>query len=498
MKTITAVLTLAFLALGPAPPLQAADKWIEVKSAHFVVVSNASERSTRTLVWQLEQVRATMSRLWSWARVDLNSPLLVIAVKDENALRPLAPQYWEKRDTRPACVWVTGADRHYLAIRTDVEVETQGMVNPYVAAYFSYIALVMGQSLSPDLPMWLSRGLAGVLSNTLVKDDHTIVGAPMPWHLERLRNQPRLPMEELVSVTRQSPQLRNGQEMFDAQSWAFVHFLMFGENRSRAGKLDEFAKLVSGGTDPSDAFRRTLGPPASLALPFRVYFDRHIFQAARFDIDLAIERERLPVRALPPADAAGFRALFLTATRRSKEARAAIAEARKLDPASPGSYEAEGLLLDQESDGNAARSALAKAVESGSSNAYVHYRLASLIWEPNADRKTLELIETHLTSATRLNTRFAEAYSWLGEVKSALGTGDPGSLVMRGVSLEPYEADHRARAAIVLMRQRKLDEAEGQARQALTLAETEEARRMAQQLLDRIAKARTGAAAKRP
>ena len=48
------------------------------------------------------------------------------------------------------------------------------------------------------------------------------------------------------------------------------------------------------------------------------------------------------------------------------------------------------------------------------------------------------------------------------------------------------------------MRQRKLDEAEGQARQALTLAETEEARRMAQQLLDRIAKARTGAAAKRP
>jgi hypothetical protein len=508
MKILTAVLVLAFLILGPARPLQAADTWIEVKSAHFVVVSNAGERSTRTLVWQLEQVRAVMARLWPWARVDLNKPLLVVAVKDDNALRRLAPQYWEKGDTRPAAVWVTGADRHYLAIRTDVEVETQGAVNPYLTAYFSYIALVMGQSLSPDLPMWLSRGLAGVLSNTLVRDDHIVVGAPIPWHLERLRHLARLPMEELVTITRHSPKLRDGLEGFDAQSWAFVHFLMFGDNRSRAGQLDEFAKLVSGGTDAPTAFRRTLGPPENFGLPFRVYFDRSIFQAARFDIDIGIEREKLPVRTLPPADAAGVRAAFLTATGRSKEARTAIAEARKFDPASPGSYDAEGLLLDRDRDGTGARTAFAKAVESGSSNAYVHYRLASLSWEPKADRKTLELIEAHLVTATRLNSRFADAYSWLGEIRaalqagdpagSALETGDPAGLVMRGISLEPYKPVHRARAAFVLLRQRKIDEAEVQAKNALTLADTEDDRDRAQQLLEQIAKAKPAAAARHP
>ncbi|HSC28897.1 MAG TPA: hypothetical protein VLD67_16595, partial [Vicinamibacterales bacterium] len=130
----------------------AADDWIEVRSPHFTVVSNAGERATRTLVWQLEQVRSAMKALWSWARVDLNKPLGVIALKDENSMRLLAPQYWEERGgIRPASVWVTGPDRHYLTIRTDVRASDTDTTNPHITAYFSYIGLVMGQSLDPDL-----------------------------------------------------------------------------------------------------------------------------------------------------------------------------------------------------------------------------------------------------------------------------------------------------------------------------------------------------------
>ena len=48
--------------------------------------------------------------------------------------------------------------RHYLVLRTGVEVEQQGTINPYITAYASYIDLVLGQSLSPDLPLWFRRG----------------------------------------------------------------------------------------------------------------------------------------------------------------------------------------------------------------------------------------------------------------------------------------------------------------------------------------------------
>lgn len=204
---VSAVLTAAFLAAWPAVRVDAADQWIEVKSLHFTVVSNASERATRRLVWQLEQIRSATAALWSWARPDLNKPLSVIVVKDENSMRALAPQYWEeRRSVRPASVWVTGPDQHYLALRAAVEVDDRGTVNPYITAYFSYVDLVLAQSIDRDLPLWFRRGFTGVLSNTIVRDDHILLGAPIPWQLQILRERPVLPLTKLLAVTRQSPE----------------------------------------------------------------------------------------------------------------------------------------------------------------------------------------------------------------------------------------------------------------------------------------------------
>ena len=122
-----------------------------------------------------------MAAIWSWARVDLNKPLAVIAAKDENTMRALAPKYWEQRGgVRPASVRVTAPDRHYLAIRTDVEGDDRQYLNPHITAYFSCTALVLGQSLSPDLTLWFSRGFTGLLSNTIVRDDFIVIGAPIP------------------------------------------------------------------------------------------------------------------------------------------------------------------------------------------------------------------------------------------------------------------------------------------------------------------------------
>ena len=203
------LVALTLLAAWPAVSVTAADQWIEVKSAHFAVVSNAGERSTRRLVWQLEQVRSATAALWSWAKPDLNKPLSVIVLKDENSMRALAPQYWEeRRSVRPASVWVTGPDQHYLAIRADVEVDDRGTINPYLTAYKSYVDLVLGQSLSRDLPLWFRHGFTGVLSNTIVGDDHILLGAPIQSQIQILRARSSLFLPKLLSITRQSPEVK--------------------------------------------------------------------------------------------------------------------------------------------------------------------------------------------------------------------------------------------------------------------------------------------------
>jgi len=492
---VSAALIATVLAAWPAVRVAAADKWIEVKSPHFTVVSNASERTARRLVWQLEQVRSATAALWSWARADLNKPLSVIVVKDENSMRALAPRYWEeRRSIRPASVWVTGPDQHYLAIRGDVEVDDSGTINPYITAYYSYVNLVLAQSIDRDLPLWFQRGFTGVLSNTIVRDDHILFGAPIPWELEILRERPILPLARLLTVTHASPDAREAdrREVYDAQTWAFVHFLMFGEQGKRADKLNAYARLVSTGTAAPAALAETLGPVEALEGPFRIYVQGNIFTYRRINIDVTVERERFPVRAVPPAEAASIRAGFHAAMGRPVEARAAIAEARKADPNAAGSYAAEGFLFDREQKPDEAKAAYAKAAEFGSTSAYAHYRLASLAWQPVPSRDTLIAIEKHLTRAVGLNVRYAAAYAWLGEVRSFLGTGEGIGLIRRAISIEPGEASHRLRAAGLLLRQGKAVEALTDARAALTLAETDAERREAQELLDTIAKAKPG------
>ena len=231
-----AVLTLALLFVPWRAA--AADQWIEVKSAHFTVVSNAGDRATRRLVWQLEQVRSATSALFSWAKPDLNKPLAVVVLKDQNSMRALAPKFWEeRRAVKPASVWVTGPDQHYLVLRTDVETESQGTsnltTNPYITAYFSYISLVLNQSLDRDLPLWFTRGFTGVLSNTIVNDDHVLLGAPISWNLQLLRERPIYPLPRLLGFTQTSPETNDAtpREVYDAETWAFVHFLMFADGQ---------------------------------------------------------------------------------------------------------------------------------------------------------------------------------------------------------------------------------------------------------------------------
>jgi TPR repeat protein len=413
-------------------------------------------------------------------------------------MRALAPQYWEeRRSVRPASVWVGGPDATYIALRADVEVETRGTINPYITAYWSYIDMVFAQSIGRDLPLWFRRGFTEVLSNTVVRDDHVLIGAPIPWQLRILRERPLLLLPKLLTITRQSPEATEAtrREVFDAETWAFVHFLMFGDDGARASKLGAYASLVAAGKNPAASFAETLGPIEPLQNAFRNYYQRDIFSYRRLDLDVSVERERFPVRPLPPAESAAARAMFHATMNRPIEARAAIAEARKADPNAAGSYVAEGLLADRDNKRDEAKAAYAKAAELGSTSAY--YRLASLTWQPNASREIFTEIEKDLTKAIELNSRYAAAYAWLGETRAFLGTGESVGLIRRAIAIEPMEASHRLRLAGVLLRQGKPAEAVVEAQAALTLADTDGERREAERLVETATKA-SAAGASRP
>jgi len=476
----------AAIVLTVATPLESADPpWILMKSAHFEVISNAGEGSARNVTWQFEQIRAVISALWPWARVDLTQPLSVLAVKDESTMRALAPAYWERKtDVRPASVSVGGADRPYLAIRADLRADDRALLNPYITAYHSYATLVIQSSMAHPFPLWLSRGLSGVISNTIVRENAISIGPAIPWHLQRLRGGSRLPLSEVLAVTYGSPEFSDGERLsrFDAQSWALVHYLMFGNEGQRRSQLDRLMALINGGKDPAAAIKETIGNIQDLEGPLKVYVEQVLFPMMKASADLSVKREAFAARPMPPAESSSARAAFHVAMRRPVEARALIDEARKADPNAPWSYSAEGLLFDRDDKPEEARKAFAVATERGSIDAYAYYRLARLELRGNPDRDTLTQVEQHARRATELNDRFASAYSLLAEARSALDPKTDGAtpLVRRAIALEPLEPGHRLTAARVLWRKGNYADALVEARAALALSRNDQERAVAQ------------------
>lgn len=487
-RLIFGCLVLVF-SLSPARP-RAADNWVEVTSPHFRVVSNNGERSAREVAWQFEEVRAAIAQGWPWAQAALDRPLLIVGMKDENTMKAFAPGFYEKgQSVRYSSITTSDWDRHYIGLRADLLVDGGEGVNPYQNAYWTYCNLMLSSSFHSRLPMWFTRGLAEVLSNTNVTEKEVQVGRAMSSNIREFKSGGRYPLEQLFAMTRQSPEMRNQIEMqrFDAESWALMHYLLFGDAdaAAREGKMNQLAAALSAGVPSVEAVTRVYGPLAALDTAYRGYVDRGLFRFVTMKMDIKISPKDFSAKPASPALVAEVRAGYLGASNRPVEARAAIDQARQLDPENPASYEVEGLMLEHAQDQAGAQKAYAKAVELRSANFLPYVRLAYMQREPGPDaaakrrvlfEKAVALNDTNPQAQQGLSSALGQ----LGQFEAALGPA------RRAVALSPGDVFGRTTLAGALARAGKKDEALKEARAAAILARTDQEKQAVQQLVEMI------------
>ena len=252
--TVSAVLVAARLGAA-APP------WVEVKSPHFVVITNGGDGAGRRTAWQFEQIRSGLSSLWPWAKIDAGRPFVVFAVRDEATLKTLGPQYWEGKRFRPAAFSATGRDRQFVAIRTDIREPDDISANPYQTAYWSYANMVFTNAFPRRLPQWYSRGVAEVMSNTFVREKELHVGRLMQGNIDVMRERAPIPLAEFLSADRSSPWVtqETAVRLFDAQACSLVHYLLFSEKGRHAARVDRFNRLLYEGTAEDVALEEAFG-----------------------------------------------------------------------------------------------------------------------------------------------------------------------------------------------------------------------------------------------
>jgi tetratricopeptide (TPR) repeat protein len=322
------------------------------------------------------------------------------------------------------------------------------------------------------------------MSNTIVRDEEIELGRVIRENLEQLRARPPIPLPEFLGADGRTRWLTQETEsrLFDAQAWAFAHYLLFGEKGAHRAKLNRFTQLLRDATTPELALREAFGDPAPYYEATREYVQRSLFAYMTVPLSLDSRPEGYASRALSEAEAAVSRGELLAAMRRPVEARAFAAAA---DPSLPGPWEIEAELLELEGARDRAKAAYLKAADAGSRRAHVYYRLAQLESNNSRDKAVLERVSGWLEKARELEPGNADVLAFLAKVRDSLEqNAEALPLARKAVELEPDASYHRLVLASVLWSARQRDAAIQMARTALQVAEGEEERRQAQEFLD--------------
>ena len=475
------ILILVLASLG-AGELSAKSEWIQIRSPHFTLVSNAGVEAASEATLRFEQIRGAFRQALPAANTDPGQPIVILAVKDEESLRELLPQYWERSGSlKPAGVFLAGPERHYVALRLDVRGST-----PYRTLYHEYFHLLLRIN-HPRVPLWLSEGLAEFYAHTRISEDGIAVGLPSQAHVSRLRSEKMLSLKTLFAVDRQSAHYNEAQKasIFYSQSWAMTHYLMTaGRGEGKQSPIDELLSLMQQGMRNQRAVQMALGALPELENKLADYVAGDEFRFYTYPPGLR-ETIDLEASSLSPAQAFSIRAAFLVRNDRAGEAQDLIYRALSVNPNEALAFESLGYLHYRAGRMQRAFDAFERAVNLESSSYLSHYLFAYLAsTEKHESDPARGLIESSLRQAIRLRPAFPYSYSALARhfLRQDENLEEAVDLATEACRLEPTNVRLLETLGYSLLARERLDEARQVVARMGRIATTREDREISQRL----------------
>jgi tetratricopeptide (TPR) repeat protein len=232
------------------------EPWVELRTPHFVVASDGGEKTARRIADQFEMVRRVFQATMPNARFDTGVPIQILAARDGKSFATLLPEYpFDKRHPQPEGIFVSGGEKNYIAMRTNV----YGKI-PYEDIYRDYAKLILKLSYH-SLPPWLEDGYVNACAGMILTDKGAKIDRPDPEDLSALWESPLLPLDLVIHVDRASPYYNNGGKItvYSAESHALVHFLLTDVQGSGNKSLERYIAQVEGGADATQSFRLVFG-----------------------------------------------------------------------------------------------------------------------------------------------------------------------------------------------------------------------------------------------
>src|SRR5262249_29284199 len=220
----------------------AAEKWNSLSSKNLTVVGNATEAQLRAAASDLEQFREAYLDVFTDTMKTATVPTTVVVFRNDEAYRPYKPLLEGTAATGLTGYFQPAEEVNYISL-------VAGQLIP--KAVLHQYAHALTRDLPTSIPLWFTEGIAEFYSTFDIQTKEKVyaLGQRVPQHIDLLKKNPFIPLEEMFAMDRSSPQYNEAQRTsaFYAQSWALVNYLLVGLNSTRQAELAEFLRLMTQG-----------------------------------------------------------------------------------------------------------------------------------------------------------------------------------------------------------------------------------------------------------
>lgn len=431
--------------------------WVEVRSPHFSVVTNAGEKRGRDVALRFEQMRAVFTVLIPKANVNSAIPLEIVAFSNTKEFREFAP-LWHGKPVELAGLFMRGQDRSFILLDLSVE-------DPYSVVFHEYAHQLLNAMLTRPMDLWFEEGFAEFFSSIQIKDKEAQVGKIPDMTFIVLRQRGMMSVSSLFRTRHDSSTYNESGDhrtVFYQESRMVVHYLY--ENQL-VPKLNVYLSAVAKGIPLDEALQQAFGMSVE-------QFDKTMYDYVwngRYKSFVIQNPPSVSSSGFTTAPITGLDVATLTAEIHvqtddyREKAAAEFQEILKTNPDNLAANRGLGYARLRQKRFDEAQNYFRKAAQLDSKDAKLHFYSALLMsregtFEGGAEP---EEIVKELEAATSIDPTYAEAYTLLGFAQVRAGNPEQGVAAMeKAVSLKPRDERYRFNLAQLYMSNSSFDKAQ--------------------------------------
>lgn len=450
--------------------VSAKDEWLRVQSKNFQLVGNAAEKDLRRVATKLEQFRVVFTQLFPNLKFNSPIPTRVVVFKDRTTFDQFKPIEWAAGYFQP------GEDVNYIVLTIEgSEAET------FPTIFHEYTHFLIDNSLGrANIPPWFNEGIAEYYERFLIENDQKVtLGGLNEAHLRLLQQKDFIPFETFFAVDYYSlnRQTKRGAQLFYAQSWVLLHYLLQGNGGARKAQFDKFVDLLLRGNKSKDAFQQAFQSDyATMESELKRYAAQKNFAVTIVPFkEKLIFDNQMQIFPVTEAEAKAFQGDLLYHTRRFDEAEKILGEALAIDANSSLANTTLGLVKMRQKKFVEAKNYLEKAVQADSQNYLAFFSYAFILsregmtdygFASGYSAADAEKIRENLRKAINLNPNFAESYNLFAFINVVRNEelGEAIEMIKKALAIAPGNQWYGLRLAELHFRQQDFSAA-----RALTL-----------------------------